>query len=332
VSTRRAATIVDIARAAGVSRTTASAALGGAGRISGSTREHVRAVAADLGYVANPTARHLQAGRTGAIGIYVPENLFAFGFYMEFVFGAAEASREGAFALTLMSAPSQAPIGHVDGVIVVDPVVGDPVIRQLLASRVPVVAAERHLEPGPQPLVTIETEYGLAQRELLDHLWERGARAPALLSIPIEFSWKRIVEATYRAWCAEHEVQPRIRVLERGADPEAVHHQARALLEEPEPTDAIVAAADGTALGALGAARDLGREVGHDLLLASCIDSVAMRLATPAITAIEAPPREIGRDAAQVLLAVLRGDDVPATIRRPQPALAIRESTGPALA
>src|ERR687890_2001128 len=99
----RPVTIVDIAQAAGVSQTTASAALGGGGRISEATREHVRAVAAGLGYVATPTARHLKAGRTGAIGIYIPEILFGFGFYMEFVFGAAEVSRAGAFALTLIA-------------------------------------------------------------------------------------------------------------------------------------------------------------------------------------------------------------------------------------
>jgi DNA-binding LacI/PurR family transcriptional regulator len=77
----------------------------------------------------------------------------------------------------------------------------------------------------------------------------------------------------------------------------------------------------------LGAAGDLGRRVGEDLLVASSIDSLAMRFATPPITAIAAPPRDIGRDAARVLLDVLRGADVPSDVRRPQPPLAIRAST-----
>ena len=63
-------TLIDVARAANVSRTTASAALGGHGRISAETRAHVEAVAARLGYVANPAARHLQGGRKGAIALY----------------------------------------------------------------------------------------------------------------------------------------------------------------------------------------------------------------------------------------------------------------------
>jgi DNA-binding LacI/PurR family transcriptional regulator len=328
---RRAPTILDIARAAGVSRTTASAALGGSGRISDSTREHIRAVAAKLGYVANPAARHLRAGRKGAIGIYVAESLFGYAFYMEYVFGAAEVSRQDAFALTLITAGPETAlataIAHVDGVIVADPIIGDPVVRQLLESGLPIVSAERHLDAGAQPRVTIVTDYGLAERQLLDHLWDRGAREPALLSQSIEISFKTIMEGIYRGWCAERGIQPRIRYLEPASDPDAVRTQASMLLGEPDPPDAVLAAADGTALAVLDAARELDRDVGADLLVASCIDSPAMRFVTPGITAIEAPPREIGRDSAHVMLDVLRGNDVASEIHRPQPEIAVRGST-----
>jgi DNA-binding LacI/PurR family transcriptional regulator len=190
-----------------------------------------------------------------------------------------------------------------------------------------VVAAERSLDAGPQPLVTIETEYAPAQRELLDHLWERGARAPALLTIPVEFSWKRRMEQVYRGWCEERGVTPCVRVLDAGSDPEAVRPQARALLTEIAGVDAILAGADGTAMGVLAAARDAGRHVGADLLVATNVDSISMQLASPSVTAIEARPRDVGADAARVLLAVLRGEEVPASIHRPQPSIALREST-----
>jgi DNA-binding LacI/PurR family transcriptional regulator len=330
-SPRRTPTLVDIARAAGVSRTTASAALGGNGRISAATREHVRLVAERLGYVANPTARHLRTGRKSAVGVYVAENLFAYAFYMEYIFGIAEAMRQEGFAVTLMSAAggrvTRTAISQVDGVIVADPVAHDPVVRQLLESGLPVVSAERHLDPGVQPLVTIETNYAAAERELLDHLWERGARAPALLTIPAEISFIRRLEQGYREWCADRGLAPRVRMLESGIDPDTVVRQARELLEEPDPPDAILATADGTALGVVGAARALGREVGTDLLVGSCSDSAAMRLVTPSITSIAAPPRDIGMDSARVLLALLRGESVAETIQRPQPSIALRDST-----
>jgi len=78
---QRAPTILDIAHAAGVSRTTASAALSGSGRISEATREHIRAVADELGYQPNPAARHLRTGRKGAIGVYIAEGLIPHAFY-----------------------------------------------------------------------------------------------------------------------------------------------------------------------------------------------------------------------------------------------------------
>src|SRR6266852_4517532 len=137
-ASRRSPTLLDIARAAGVSRTTASAALGGNGRVSSATRDHVRAVADRLGYVGNPTARHLRTGRRSAIGVYVAENLFAYAFYMEYIFGIAEAMRQEGFAVTLLSASagrvSRTTMSQIDGVIVADPLAHDPVVRQLLES------------------------------------------------------------------------------------------------------------------------------------------------------------------------------------------------------
>src|SRR5712691_2300329 len=277
---RNTPTLIDIARAAGVSRTTASAALGANGRISAATRDHVRLVAERLGYVANPTARHLRTGRRAAIGVYVAENLFAYAFYMEYIFGIAEALRQEGFAVTLLSASAgkvpRTAMSQIDGVIVADPLAHDPVVRQLLESGLPVVSAERHLDPGAQPLVTIETDYVAAERELLDHLWERGSRAPALLTVPLEISFIRRLEQGYREWCRERGLNPRVWLLRGGVDPDLVVTQARELLVAPEPPDAVVATADGTALGVVGAARSLGREVGNDLLVGSCSDSAAM--------------------------------------------------------
>lgn len=180
---------------------------------------------------------------------------------------------------------------------------------------------------GPKPRVTIVTDYGRAERQLLDHLWERGARRPALLSLSVEIAVRDIMEDIYSAWCNEHRVcresagfnVPPTRI------PSAPKHVA--CLKQQIPPDAILAAADGSALPVLDAARELGHHVGQDLLVASSIDSPAMRFVTPAITAIEAPPRQIGGDSARALLEVLHGDDVPKEICRALPTIARREST-----
>lgn len=329
----RAAKLMDVARAAGVSRTTASAALGGSGRISAATRERVQAVAQRLGYVANPAARHLQGRRRGAIGLYVPDNLAGFAFYMEYAFGAAAAARESGFALTLLPRPQDAPMStvraQVDGILIVDPLVDDAMTPALLNSGLPVVASERYLGDEGQPEVTVETEHGEAIAALLDHVRDAGARAPALLNMTLQFAWCRLVDDVYRRWCLQHDVEPRVRPLPDGCAPEEVRAIGRRLFEEPSPPDAIVSAPDGTALAAASAVRDAGLSVGSDVLVASCVDSLAMQYAAPPITAIDIRPREIGRDGAAALLAILRGEEPPPTVRRGRPQLVIRASTTP---
>jgi DNA-binding LacI/PurR family transcriptional regulator len=119
---------MDVARAAEVSRTTASAALGSTGRVSAGTRERVKAVAERLGYVANPAARHLKGGRKGAIALYVPDHLSGYAFYMEFAFGAVQVARSEGIALTLVAPGPDGAVtpllAHVDAFLVVDPFAG----------------------------------------------------------------------------------------------------------------------------------------------------------------------------------------------------------------
>lgn len=325
-----APTILDIARAAGVSRTTASAALSGGGRISDATREHVRAVAAELGYAPNPAARHLRTGRRGALGIYIAEELMAHPFYMAYTFGVAEAVRHDGFAVTLIVPPADgllaSAVAHVDGVIVPDPLPGDSIVERLLDSNVPVITSERYLGPGPPPRVTIWTDYALATQQLLDHLWDRGARQPALLSVDIDLPVLNTIRDSYFQWCNRHGLPPRDCYVPVDFNADTIRARARPLLEASDPPDAILAGADEIALPVLQTAQELGQSVGRDLLIASCVDNPLLR-SMPAITAIQAPPRDIGRDAAHAVLDLLRGEDVAPEIRRRTPTIAFRGST-----
>lgn len=324
------ATLLDVARAAGVSRTTASAALGGTGRIASRTRARVEAIAEAMGYVANPAARNLRGGRRGAVALYVPERLMGYAFYMELVFGVAHRARSSGTALTLVaSTPAgglRALLAHVDAFILVDPLTGDPFIEAVIDCGLPVVAAERVLE-GPQPTATVETDHEGALVALLDHLWDQGARSPALLGLDLPFAWARLVDDVYRRWCAGHGIAARSESVAVEPSPHAVRNVARDLLTGADPPDAIVGAPDGAALGVLSAARDAGRLVGNDLLVASCVDSLPLQLTTPPVTAIDLRPREIGNDVATVALALVDGSDVARLVRRSRPHLELRRST-----
>jgi DNA-binding LacI/PurR family transcriptional regulator len=376
----RPVTLLDVARAAGVSRTTASAALGGSGRLSQETRAHVEAVARRLGYRANPAARHLRRGRLGAIGLHLPSQTTGLAYYMAFAFGVVEQAQREGLSVTLLAPDAVAP-AQVDGFVVVDPLRGDPLVRALLSSGAPVVSGEQVAPGEPAPAAVVQTDHAGGLRTLLDHLAARGAARPALLAPDETSAWAAALRTTYEAWCAERRVAPSVRDVPFSATADDVRAVSAELLggraaagggaagggatgasatggraaggggatgasatggraaggggaagggatggDAPRP-DAIVCAPDGSALGAIAAAREVGLTVGQDLLVAACVDSAAMALATPPVTALDLHPRAFGRRCAATLLALLAGETpAPETLRQPAD-LVVRGST-----
>jgi DNA-binding LacI/PurR family transcriptional regulator len=134
------------------------------------------------------------------------------------------------------------------------------------------------------------------------------------------------IKNAYYGWCTGRGVRRSEWLLAVDFAPDTIRTQARRLLAAPDRPDAVLAAADGFALPILQIAQELGLTVGTDLLVASCIDNPLLR-SVPGITAIEAPPRDIGRDAGRALLDILRGQDVPPELRRQEPTIALRGST-----
>ncbi|MGI5162424.1 substrate-binding domain-containing protein [Microbispora sp. CA-102843] len=114
------------------------------------------------------------------------------------------------------------------------------------------------------------------------------------------------------------------------ASPETLDAVVRDLMASRPDLDALVCARDGSALRALGTLRSLGRRVGEELLLASCVASQSLEMCDPPITAVDLRPRAYGASAAELLAEILAADaadDEPIT--RVHPAeLRIHASTG----
>ncbi len=100
----------------------------------------------------------------------------------------------------------------------------------------------------------------------------------------------------------------------------------RAVRATPAP-DAVISGIDGAALGALLAAVDLGLRVPEDMLIASLIDSPALRASTPAITALDLRPADMGRSLTTMLHALIEGSASPGAAEVLEPRLILREST-----
>jgi DNA-binding LacI/PurR family transcriptional regulator len=331
MSESRPITLQDVARAAGVSKTTVSDALSGRGRLPAATRERVAAVARELGYVANRSARNLRGGRTGAIGLYFPARTIGLEYYMDLALGAAEEALAHDLALTLIPAtrhPGHTPLLHIDGAVVSDPVLGDPMLQALTGLGVPIVTCERDLTPGARHAGRVESDHRAGIRTLLDHLSGRGGHI-ALLCPGEETSFGLDIRAAYRAWCAANGREAMIYDVPFVCDPVEVSRAVAEALHAPGGVGAIVSVPDGGATSAVHTALRQGRHVPADLLVASYVDSPSLRgLGTP-ITAVDIAPREMGRRAARLLAGILSGDAAPGAIEIVPTRLMVRASTSP---
>lgn len=308
----RAVTLQDIADRLGVSRSTASFAITGRGRVSDEMRQRVLGVAAELGYRPNAVARNLKGSRTGMLALRLPPDSTAMSYYMEATFGIVEeADRAGmiVFMLPTRLGPEQVNQLPADAVIVLDPDLQDPVVRTLLDGRIPVVTGEPVPAGLPEPRATVTSEHEPAVHELMDHLHEQGARRPAILFTAFQGDWALTVRTAFESWCIEHDVRPRVSEVAHPAAPEVIHDAVSALLAEADdPVDAILAVTDGTVLSVVTSAQRLGRRVGEDLLVAALVDSEVLALTQPSITAIDLHPREIGRRCVRAALDVIDQD------------------------
>ncbi|MFI1223819.1 MULTISPECIES: LacI family DNA-binding transcriptional regulator [unclassified Streptomyces] len=340
--TSRTVTLLDVARAAGVSKSTVSDALQGSGRVAGATRDRVRAVAEELGYRPNSAARRLRRASTGAVGLHLPGTATRLDYYMNLAFGAVERAQEDGLDVVLL-APSGATGGRiasrVDGLLVIDPEVGDSAVPGLLDAGVPVVTGERYLGPAAGPSGAVVCDNAASLTALLDHVTERGARRPALLAPSGSSAWATALRATARSWGLAHGVEVALRTVPFAATPGEAEETTRALLAADPAVDAVICAPDGSAPGVLRAAAALGREVGGTgaahrrggggLLVASCVDGTATRSAQPPVTAVDLRPAAYGRACAELLCDILADRAAPDTVRRHAWSLETRASTGP---
>lgn len=362
--TSRTVTLLDVARAAGVSKSTVSDALQGSGRVAEATRERVRAVAEELGYRPNSAARRLRRSSTGAIGLHLPQTATRLDYYMNLAFGAVARAQEEGLDVVLL-APAGGASGRVasrvDGLLVIDPEVGDSAVPGLLDAGVPVVTGERYLGPAATPSGAVICDNAASLTALLDHVTERGARHPAVLAPAGTSAWATALRATAASWGQEHGVAVALRTVPFAATPQEAEETTLALLRTDPAVDAVICAPDGAAPGVLRAAATAGRTVGMvsdrtagsttsdrttgsttsgrtgeagahprtPLLVASCVDGTATRSAEPPVTAVDLRPAAYGRACAELLCDILAGRTAPDTVRRHAWALETRASTAP---
>lgn len=302
-----------MAREAGLSKTTVSAALNGTGRLSPAVREKARETARRMGYRPNATARQLRAGRARLIGYVVGEFAGQPWTYLDSPYFAQLTSATAAAALRHGYAMVMLPAGTLhrewadlplEAVIVADPVEDDPLVEDFLAARIPVFSDASVADRTGAYWVDIDTE--AAVRDSLDHLRERGARRTALVLPDSTTRFHRNVHAAYRDWCARHGAEELVALVPAPGNGAVIRSVEEVLGAEPRP-DGLFVVAEASPPLVLDAARRLGLAVPGDVRVVCVSEDSSAAHADPPVTTLSLRPADVAEAGLTLLVSALEG-------------------------
>ena len=334
------ATLVEVARHAGVTAATVSNVLRGRGKVGAATRERVLASVQALGYRPNLNARALAEGRPSTIALVVSS--IANPFYPEFALAVERAVRQRGYFLVVCNTnddPQQerdyldavgGSLAH--GVLVMN---ADFVqIEELVALRergVPVVLCMWEKPDHPPPLPSVAVDFFRAGMIAAEHLIKLGHRRIGAV-VGSERSGNHIwryrgfCEAMKRAGLDHAESEARF-----GHDTiDAGRNAGHALLAAVPDLSAIFASNDLPAIGALQAAADLGLHVPSQLSVIGITDIQLAHQVRPALTTVAVPTQEAAELAVQMIMDMIGqqggSDGAPMRVTS-APRLVVRAST-----
>lgn len=331
-----AAGIEDVARAAGVSTATVSRALRDLPNVTPSTRDRVRTAAAELGYVASPSAASLASGRTRAIGLISPYvNRWYFSNVIE---GAERTLRSQGFDVLLYTFDGRRRDGRprldagvlrrrVDGVLVVGLPLDEDEVAALLGLGHPLVC----IGWGGYGQVTVRLDDRATARAATQHLLGLGHRRIAHLTGPADdvapSSPPVDRAAGFRDALADAglAVDPAL-VAHSRLDVDGGRAAMRAVLDRAPDVTAVFAASDEMAMGAIMALREAGRDVPGDVSVIGIDGHDLGELV--GLTTMAQPAADQGAIAARLVLDMIAGVPAPPFTVAPT-VLVLRTSTGP---
>ena len=332
-SSKRAVTLSDVARAAGVSLSTASKALNGRDEVSAATRQRVVEVAKEMSFTPSQVARSLLAGRTGTVGLLTSD--LEGRFVIPILMGAEDAFGAGEVNVFLCDARGDAIREQyhlrallnrrVDGIIVVgrqtDP---RPSLGHDLP--VPVVYAYAPSDDPTDSSLTPDNEAG--GRAAVEHLISVGrSRIAHITGEPSYAAARDRVTGSLAALRAAG-LEPVGDVMFSDWSERWGRDATAALLARHPDVDGIVCGSDQIARGALDTLRDLSRSVPEDVAIIGFDNwEILATNARPELTSIDANLQELGRAAALRVFDAIAGEDVAAGTTHLPVKLVIRGST-----
>jgi DNA-binding LacI/PurR family transcriptional regulator len=313
---RRGPTIDDVARLAGVSRGTVSRVLNGGRYVSPGALHAVQRAVRDSGYMVNASARSLVTQRSNAVAFVLSEpheRLFTDPNFSVLLPACTQALAAQGLSLILMVAANEEERDrvlryvhsrHVDGILLVSTHGGDPVFGALQQSRIPSVACGRPLDHDVTiPYVSADDREG--GRQMTRYLRDRGHQRIAIIGGPQDTPGGLDRLLGYRDILGRRALK-RLAVYAPDFGYEAGRRAMAELLDANHDIDAVFAASDLLASGALTTLRRAGCRVPDDVAVCGFDDSSVAATSDPPLTTIRQPLEQVAKEMVDVLLALIR--------------------------
>ena len=331
------ATIVDVARQAGVSKSTVSLVLGGSSLVADSTRERVTEAMSDLGYIYHRGAATLRGAKSGVLGMVI--NDLSNPFYVELAIGIERACQGGAF-IPFLANSAEDPIRQQEVIrsmrehgaagLVLAPAIGSSLndVKPLVAG-LPVVQVMRRLPGLRASLVAPENREGA--RKATAHLLENGHRRIAFVGGTNSLSVREERLAGYRLALEEAGIQANgSLVIETTTNYSGGGSASAQLSNLSKRPTAALCFNDVVAIGLIRALSQTGVVIGRDFAVIGFDDIEEAKHTLPALTTVAVNARNLGSRAAQLLMRqIASGDFEPEAVVCPT-SLIVRSSCGTA--
>jgi LacI family transcriptional regulator len=332
----RHATIVDIAKKLGVAPSTVSRALSDHPDVKKATKEKIKKLAKDLHYSPNPIARSLKSSRTTTIGVIVPE--IKHDFFSSAISGIEEVAYQSGYTILVCQSNesyerevvnTNALMHHrVAGVIVSisqNTKNGDH-FQDLLRRKIPLVFFDRACEDVNASKVVIDD--CKSARMAVNHLVQRGYKRIAHFGGPKELGiCIRRLNGYVEALKQNGFPSPNGFVRYGGLHEEDGYKSMDCMLKENIIPDAIFAVNDPVAIGAFQRIKEAGLKIPGDIAIVGFSNNKITALVDPPLTTVNQPSFEMGKKAAEILIAIIEDGTIEPKTLTLETELIVRGST-----
>jgi len=317
---RSNATLEEVAALAGVSRATVSRVVNGSPRVSPEVRVEVQAAIERLGYVPNRAARSLVTRRSDSIAVVITEptgRLFTDPFFPRLLRGiSSELTARDRQLILLMpeSAADEGRVaeyltaGHVDGALLVSLHEDDPLPARLTAAGMPIVLVGRPPKGSRASYVDVDNRQGA--QSAVAHLVAGGRRVVATITGPLDMAPGVDRLKGYRDALTDGglTLDATLEALGDFTQEGSAAAMERLLAIHPD-IDAVFAASDLMAAGAMSVLSASGRHVPDDVAVVGFDDSAIAMSTTPHLTSVRQPIEEMGHEMARLLVEAVDASD-----------------------